>query len=187
MKTFTVIGGVNGTGKSSLSGVLSFEKNDLGIIIDTDKLTAQLGSGNISGGRAALRKIEECLAKGIDFTQETTLSGSRTLKTIQRAAGLDYFIRLYYIGIGSYEESLVRIKARAAKGGHDIPAEDVKRRFEKRFDDLARVLPYCREVVFYDNENGFRAVGEYRNGSLGFIGDDTPLWLREFREYLEKN
>ena len=40
MKIYTIIGGVNGVGKSSLTGVLASESNDLGVIIDTDKITA---------------------------------------------------------------------------------------------------------------------------------------------------
>ena len=34
MKTYTIIGGVNGTGKSSLTGVLKTQTTDLGIVID---------------------------------------------------------------------------------------------------------------------------------------------------------
>jgi predicted ABC-type ATPase len=51
MKTYTLIGGVNGVGKSSLSGVLSGESSDLGIIIDTDKITAELGGDKLAGGK----------------------------------------------------------------------------------------------------------------------------------------
>ena len=37
MKLYTIIGGVNGSGKSSLTGALKAERSDLGIIIDVDK------------------------------------------------------------------------------------------------------------------------------------------------------
>lgn len=43
MKTYTIIGGVNGTGKSSLTGVLKTQTTDLGIVIDVDKISAQNG------------------------------------------------------------------------------------------------------------------------------------------------
>ncbi|MCD8190262.1 MAG: hypothetical protein LUD78_08625 [Clostridiales bacterium] len=43
MKTFTIIGGVNGAGKSSLTGVLKGPLKDLGIIIDVDKIAATRG------------------------------------------------------------------------------------------------------------------------------------------------
>ena len=185
MKLYTIIGGVNGVGKSSLSGVLSAENLDLGIIIDTDKITAELGVDRISGGKKAIEKIDSCLEKGVNFTQETTLSGARTLKTIQRARDLDYTIRLYYIGINTADESIERIKNRVRKGGHNIADDDVERRFEKRFEDLIKILPYCNEVRFYDNENGFVDVAEYRNGSLIIKGDYTPEWINELKNYID--
>lgn len=83
MRIYTIIGGVDGVGKSSLSGVLSAESSDLGIIIDTDRITTELGGDRINGGKTAISLIDSCLEKGVNFTQETTLSGVRTLKTIR--------------------------------------------------------------------------------------------------------
>ena len=40
MKTYTIVAGVNGCGKSSLTGVLRTEIDNLGKIIDVDKITA---------------------------------------------------------------------------------------------------------------------------------------------------
>ncbi len=184
MKIYTIIGGVNGVGKSSLSGVLSAENSDLGIIIDTDKITAENGGDRIKGGKIAIERINNCLEKGINFTQETTLSGVRTLKTIQKARELNYFIRLYYVGISSSDESISRIANRVSKGGHNIPPEDVKRRYAKRFDDLIKILPYCNEAVFFDNENGFIEKAEYRNGTLITKGEKIPEWIKELEQKL---
>lgn len=66
------------------------------------------------------------------------------------------------------------------------PDSDVKRRFAKRFEDLTAVLPYCDEVTFYDNENGFAAVAEYKNGEILQIGGRTPEWLAELKEIAGK-
>lgn len=94
LKFYTIIGGVNGVGKSSLSGVLLNQRNDMGIIIDTDKITAENGVDKLHGGKIAIQRIDSCLEKGVNFTQETTLSGIRTIKTIKKAIEKDYFIRL---------------------------------------------------------------------------------------------
>lgn len=185
MKTYTIIAGVNGVGKSSLTGALIHRSNDLGVIIDTDKITAETGGDNIKGGKIAIERIQNSLEKGINFTQETTLSGRFTLKTIQKARELNYFIRLYYVGVNSAEESLKRIKNRVEKGGHDIPAADVRRRYSKRFNDLIAVLPYCDEVFLYDNENGFVEVAEYKNGSLAVKVKVAPDWLCELEKSLD--
>ncbi len=184
MKLYTIIGGVNGCGKSSLTGALKAERSDLGLLIDVDKLAAQLGSP-VEGGKAAVRKIDECLEKGISFTQETTLSGARTERTIRRAKERGYTIRLYYIGLDTMEESLGRIANRVAKGGHDIPKADVERRFQSRFTDVLRVLPYCDEARFFDNDNGFVEVAEYRNGELIPRVSTPPRWLLELMERVD--
>ena len=59
MRTYTIIGGVNGVGKSSFTGVLKSRTTDLGVIVDVDKITAELGGNALAGGKAALKKIRE--------------------------------------------------------------------------------------------------------------------------------
>ncbi|MDR0490489.1 MAG: hypothetical protein LBH28_04510 [Oscillospiraceae bacterium] len=179
MPIYTIIAGVNGVGKSSLSGVLKAERNDLGCIIDVDKIAAENGFTPLEAGKTAVRKIDAYLSKSLSFSQETTLSGLRTEKTLKIAKEKKYYIRLFYIGLNTQEECSKRIRNRVEKGGHDINPDDVDRRYKKRFDDLLAVLPYCDEVHFYDNENGFNEVGEYKNGEIIAKGDYRPAWLQE--------
>ena len=186
MKTYTIIGGVNGVGKSSFTGVLKERSTDLGVIVDVDKITAELGGNALAGGKAALRKINECIARGISFTQETTLSGRKTESTAKQVRELGYHVRLFYIGLDSAEESLSRISNRVKRGGHDIPRDDVVRRFAGRWEAVGKVLPYCDEAEFYDNDNGFVLVAEYRNGELRTVGSRVPRWLEELQEYLNR-
>ena len=138
-------------------------------------------------GKLAIKRIDDCLNKGVNFTQETTLAGVRTIKTIQKARELDYYIRLYYVGVSSSDESIKRIKNRVEKGGHNIPTEDVERRYNKRFEDLAKVLPYCNEVRFFDNENGFIEKAEYKNGLLITKSEIIPQWLKDLEKYLKSH
>lgn len=179
MKIFTIIGGVNGCGKSSLTGSLKAERTDLGIIVDPDKITAELGGDEYEGGKAAVDRLEQALADGVSFTQETTLSGGYTRKLARRAKEAGYYIRLYYIGLDTAQECLQRIENRVRKGGHDIPRRDVENRFDRRFSDVAKILPYCDEAKFFDNYNGFVLVAEYRNGEVLPIGGTRPRWLGE--------
>ena len=185
MKIYTIIGGVNGVGKSSFTGVLKERSTDLGVIVDVDRITAELGGNSLSGGKAALRKIGACIEKGISFTQETTLSGRRTEATAKQVKELGYRVRLFYIGLDTAEESLSRIANRVKRGGHDIPQDDVVRRFAGRWEAVAKVLPYCDEAEFYDNDNGFMLVAEYRNGELRTVGSRRPQWLMELLQYLD--
>lgn len=182
MKKFTLIGGADGVGKSSFLGILDEQRDDLGVVIDADKINLRFGGDKVKGGKAASQMISDCLEKEISFTQETTLSGHKTLHTIQAAREKNYHIRLYYIGISSAEESLSRIENRVKKGGHGIPESDVLRRYKSRFEDLSRILPYCDEAFLFDNENGFAKVAEYKNGKIRVVGEYKPDWLKKLIE-----
>ena len=184
MKTYTIIGGVNGTGKSSLTGVLKTQMSDLGVIVDVDRMTAMAGVSALQGGRIALERISECLEKNLSFTQETTLAGHKTELTAAKAKEQGYYIRLFYVGLNTQEECLARIENRVRRGGHNIPENDVQRRFEGRWDAVKKILPYCDEAHFFDNDNGFVEVAEYRNGEVVSIGELRPDWLKELQGYL---
>ena len=187
MKIYTIIGGVNGVGKSSFTGVLKEQTTDLGVIIDVDKITAELGGDLLIGGKASINKIDDCIAKRISFTQETTLSGRRIENTAKKVKDLGYHVRLFYVGLDTVEESLERIKNRVKRGGHDIPNDNVAKRFQGRWEAVSKVLPYCDEAEFYDNDNGFVKVAEYRNGEFRQIGKNTCTWVDELGEYLKAN
>ena len=184
MKIYTIVGGVNGTGKSSLTGVLKTQTTDLGVIIDVDKIMAQLGGSAMEGGKVALERLNDCLCKGVSFAQETTLSGRRVELTASKAKGEGYYIRLFYVGLDTPEECLARIENRVKRGGHNIREEDVQRRFAGRWEAVSKILPYCDEAHFFDNDNGFVEVAEYVNGELITKGEKLPAWVKELRAFL---
>ena len=103
----------------------------------------------------------------------------------KRAKEAGYYIRLYYVGLDTAEESIRRIKNRVERGGHDIPAKDVKARFSHRFEDVLKILPYCDEAKFFDNDNGFVLVAEYRNGQILPVGTYRPMWLSQLMEQFD--
>ena len=179
MNRYTLIAGVNGTGKSSLRGVLEGQGTILGHIIDADQIAKNHHYNVVQAGRQAIAEINHCLELNVSFTQETTLSGKRVEQTLKQARKQGYYVVMYYIGLSTAQESLQRIKNRVLKGGHDIPAEDVLRRFSGRIEALQRVLPYCDEVIFYDNENGFVKVAEIKNGRFQYTNGYRPGWLED--------
>lgn len=184
MKKYILIAGVNGTGKSSFRGVLEGQGVEMGHIVDPDVIAKLNNNNEISAGKQAVKEIEYCIDNNKSVTQETTLSGHRIKKTAAKAKEKGYIIDLYYIGLNTKYESVYRIANRVRKGGHDIPPEDVERRFKKRFDDLNKIVPYCDKVVFYDNENGFVKVAEIIKGEFKFTNDYRPDWIKEFEKTL---
>lgn len=171
MNEFTIVAGAFGVGKSSFIGALAPLKNRLGKIISDNDMTA-------------VRRIQSCPDDGADFTLESTLCGENTLAVIKTAAEKGYRITLYYIAVNSAEEILRRISNRVRKGGRSVSAEEVRRSYLHRFEVLPLILPYCDSARFYDNENGFRYVAEYRNGEIVHADNRYPDWLKELNEKL---
>lgn len=185
-KIYTIIGGVNGTGKSSFTGALDTRADDLGVVIDVDKITANFNVSPIESGKIALQRIDECFEQGCNLTQETTLAGYRTAATASKAKKLGYYVRLYYIGLDTSDECIRRIANRVARGGHNITDVDVVRRFSLRWESLLKVLPHCNEAKFFDNHNGFIEVAEYRRNKLIIKSDTPPAWIQEFSAFRQK-
>ena len=53
MKTYTIVAGVNGCGKSSLIGILTTERDDLGTVIDENRIAASCSGNLLEGGKRA--------------------------------------------------------------------------------------------------------------------------------------
>ena len=165
---YILVAGLDGTGKTSLIGALKGLNLISSNIIDdeTDKISM----------------IQYFLENNLTFTQETTLAGHRVEKTIRQARKQGYDIVMFYVGLSSVEESLLRIANRVRKGGHDIPEDYVKLRYQNRLESLKRVLPVCDEVIFYDNENGFVKVAEIKNNTFNFTNGYRPDWIHEVEQ-----
>lgn len=179
MKCYTVIAGINGVGKSSLRGVLEGQEIIFGYVIDDDMISGEHHNNPKSAAIQVVEEINECLKQNVSFTQETTLAGKWIEQAMKQAKAQGYSISLFYVGISSVEESIIRIANRVQKGGHNISAEDVLRRYKGRFEAFRHVLPYCDEITFYDNENGFVKVAELKNSRFCYTNGYRPKWLLE--------
>lgn len=177
LKIYTMIGGVDGAGKTSLLGVLRAERTDLGLVADAGQLPPSCDPCNIELSTAP--QIASALASGVSFTLETTLSGEHPKSLCRKTKAAGYHIRLYYVGLNTPEESIQRIQNRAARGGRSTPEKVVEAGFSHRFEDILKVLPYCDEAKFFDNDNGFVLVAVYRNGQILPVGEARPVWLTQ--------
>ena len=165
---YILIAGIDGVGKTSLIGVLKgFEFISDDVYDDRNENST---------------KISYCLENNLTFTQETTLAGHRIEKTIRQARQQGSDVVVFYVGLNSAEESVLRIANRVRKGGHDIPEEYVRLRYQNRMESLKRVLPLCDEVVFYDNENGFVKVAEIKNNTFNYTNGYRPDWIQEVEQ-----
>lgn len=164
MKTCTIIGGINGVGKSSLLGVLRAVRTDLGLVVDEKE-------------KAASKRIETALKDEINFSYETTLHGEFSKELCRRAKDAGYTVRLYYVGLDPVDENLLRIKNRAKNSWANAVCQEVQNQYAHRMDDLTVVLPYCDCADFYDNYNGFALIARKVDGHIESVGDYHPQWI----------
>ncbi len=163
MKICTIIGGIDGVGKSSLLGVLRAVRTDLGLVVDEKE-------------KAASERIETALKDGISFSYEATLHGEFSKELCRRAKDAGYAVRLYYVGLDPVDENLLRIKNRAKNSGANAVYQEVQNQYAHRMDDLTVVLPYCDCADFYDNYNGFALIARKVDGHIESVGDYHPQW-----------
>lgn len=166
MPELIIIAGANGVGKTTFARPYVAEFGfDFLNADDIAKTLADAGdpSPMIAAGRVFFEKLNQALDNQLSIVVETTLSGSYINKVAKRAKGLGYKIKLIYIFIESPEACVERVKIRIVKGGHEVPEEDVKRRF---YRSLSNFWDNFREmsdewILYFNGEYGFQEVTSF--------------------------
>jgi predicted ABC-type ATPase len=153
-----VLAGVNGAGKSSIAGA-AFRAYG-GDYYNPDEaahrlLTANPGLSQIEANsfawRAGRALLEQAIAGRLDFAFETTLGASTIPRLVAQAAAQGIEVRIWYAGLATPALHIARVRARVARGGHDIPEQAIHRRFEHSRLNLIQLLPVLAALRVYDN------------------------------------
>ena len=175
-----LIAGSNGAGKTTFAtehfpnfvGPVDFLNADLiarGLSpFDPDKAAA-------SAGRLVLKRIKELSHERATFAIETTLAGRSYARIIRRMREAGYQIHLYFLWIPGPGLALRRIQSRVKKGGHNIPAAVVRRRYGRTLQNLFQIyLALADHALILDNSGVVpRPVAAKREGSL--VASDVRL------------
>jgi predicted ABC-type ATPase len=97
------------------------------------------------------RLLERAIAERLSFTFETTLGGDTIASRLDSALSAGIEVRIWYVGLSSADLHVARVRARVAKGGHDIPEANIRDRFDRSRLNLIRLLPKLTELRVYDN------------------------------------
>ncbi len=114
-----------------------------------------------------LQEIHRLVSRGESFSFETTLSGLNYTRHIPRWQELGYFVRLYFLSLSSVDIAITRVSERVRKGGHNIPADVIERRFksgQKNFNSSYKGL--VNEWILFENNGSVPAILE-RGGKHG--------------------
>src|SRR5207244_3856001 len=102
--------------------------------------------------RIMLTRVKELINEKTDFAFETTLTTKSYIPLLKKAKENKYKIVLFYYWLNSVELALKRIEDRVRKGGHDIPEDVVRRRFERSLRNLKNLFfPIADSWYILDN------------------------------------
>lgn len=176
-----VFAGVNGAGKSTLYHADFWQTEALTHAmpcVDADDILIEQGGGDpasrsnqLRSGREALHRLDGCLVRGLSFNRETTLTGQKCIRSIERARQEGYRIVVYYVGVSSANLALSCIEHRGALGGHIIDEGTVRRRWRSSLFNLSHVVKICNEVNVINNTVRFVPIARWTNGVLSWAGN----------------
>ena len=113
----------------------------------------------IEAGRLMLKRIDELLEAGESFAIETTLATRSYTRLVTQAQSRGYHVSLLYLWLESPDVALRRVALRVSEGGHDIPANVVRRRYYAGLDNLFRLfMPIVDYWMLVDNTRTPRTI-----------------------------
>jgi predicted ABC-type ATPase len=141
MPSLYVIAGPNGAGKTIF--VRDFLKLDLAFLdfLNADEIARGLSPlaperAQFEAGRIMLERVRRFIGEKRDFGMETTLSGRTYRNTFQDAKNAGYSIYLDFLVLPTVDQSVQRVADRVEAGGHDVPLDDLRRRFRLGLQNL---------------------------------------------------
>ncbi len=110
-----------------------------------------LTDANAEAWRIGADRLAAAIANRQSFNFETTLGGTTIARLLAQAHKSGLRVRMWYCGLSSADLHVTRVQARVRRGGHDIPEEKIRERFDASRNNLCTLLPALDELVLYDN------------------------------------
>ncbi len=167
-KEIVIVAGPNGAGKTTFALTYLRVKARGLPFLNADLIAAglaPLGSrhSDVLAGRLMLEEIDRLVAEGRSFAFETTLAGRGYLRRIEQWRRMGYRVTVLFLSLPSPELAIERVRQRVAQGGHSLPDDVVRRRFDAGLENLRNV--YSARVddwVLFDNSGRVPVVIDRR-------------------------
>lgn len=184
-----VIAGPNGAGKSTGAPELLRHALRVQEFVNADPIAAGLSvlhpeRAAFAAGRVMLARIRDLARLRADFAFETTLASRTFAPWLDELRASGYRAHLVFLALSSPELALQRVAERVRLGGHDVPAEVVRRRYRAGLKNFFSI--YRRRVdswQMYDHSGlAHRLIASGRTGGTVIV-EDRGSWT----DLLEKS
>ena len=162
-----IVGGSNGAGKSTFAVPYAAR---IGLpFLNADVLTKRYADAGesqplIKAAREFMRVLDETIERGESICIETTLSGRYIRGVVERARARGYRVELVFLFLSSPEVAISRVSGRVKKGGHDVPEEDIRRRFDRTFENFLALKDEVDEYKVYYSQVEPRVLAQFYDG-----------------------
>lgn len=153
-----MLAGTNGAGKSSIGGELLraegvhfYNPDDASRRLRAANPSLTAGEANGLAWQQGVTLLQRAVSARGNFAFETTLGGETITRLLEAAIDVGLEVHVWYAGLASVEQHVQRVKARVARGGHDIPEDTIRRRHVTGRLNLIRLLPRLATLRVYDN------------------------------------
>jgi len=131
-----IIAGPNGAGKTTFAREFLTVEGHCPTFINVDLIAAGLSpfhpeSMATEASSLMLEHVRQSVERRDDFAIETTLAGRAYLHLIREWQEIDYRVELLFLELPSAELAIERVRQRVAQGGHNVPENDIRRRFDR--------------------------------------------------------
>mgnify|MGYP006171341991 CR=1 FL=1 len=150
--------------------------------VNADVIQRDEGVSEIEAGRRTLARLAELAAARRNLAFETTLASRTLLPRIQAMQRSGYVVHLTFFWLPSTNMAIERVARRVAAGGHSIPADVIRRRYERGLENFFNVYLQVADtwVLVNNTSRPGRPVAWQRIGSDVEVLDND-LWNRLVR------
>lgn len=85
------------------------------------------------------------------FTFETVMSHPSKLEFMRNAKKHGFRIYLYFISLDNPNMNIGRVKTRVEQGGHDVPEDKIRERYQRTMDQLLDAIKLADKSFIFDN------------------------------------
>jgi predicted ABC-type ATPase len=178
-----IFAGPNGAGKSTHADSI-LQALGIATFVNADYIAQGLSGRNaeavaMQAGRIMLTRLKELAADGQDFAFESTLSSRSFAPFLRELKSQGYLVAIYYFSLANASLAVRRVKLRLALGGHNVPADVVRRRYRRSISNFLNLYtPLADDWTVYDNSSITQAkmIASFADGTLKIL--EPKPWLK---------